>query len=85
MERSQIVARLKGYLEREFPNQAVQLGEDTNLLEEWFTDSLGIVEMVMFLESEFGIRVGRADLNAENFATLGTLADFVHLRIGDVP
>ena len=82
MERSQIAARLKAYLEREFPNETVELRDDTNLLEEWFTDSLGIVEMVMFLETEFGIRVARADLNAENFATLGTLTDFVLARKG---
>jgi acyl carrier protein len=80
VERAEIVSELRGWLEREFPNEEVELRENTHLLDEWFVDSLGIVEAVLFLEERFGVTLARADINAENFATLGHLADFVLAR-----
>lgn len=46
MTRPEIAAEIKEYLETEFPVQGLDLTETTNLLEEWFVDSLGIVETV---------------------------------------
>lgn len=45
-------------------------------------DSFGIVETVMFLEQEFGIKVARADVNAANFENIASLAAFVAQRLG---
>jgi acyl carrier protein len=52
----------------------------TALLDEWFTDSIQILEMVVFLEDTFGIEIARADINAENFQTFETLVRFVAAR-----
>ncbi len=81
MDRVEIAARIKRFLEEEFPNDGVELGLETDLLDEWFIDSLGITETVLFLESSFGVEVGRADINGENFKSIESLSGFVERRL----
>jgi acyl carrier protein len=82
MNRSEIVDSLKAFLHQEFPNQGVALTETTDLLGEWFVDSLGIIETVLYLEKNFGIDIKRADINGDNFRNLATLSDFIVKRVG---
>ncbi len=81
MNQSEIVEKLKSFLQQEFPNQGVDLNEATDLLGEWFVDSLGIIETVLYLEKNFGIEIRRADINGDNFQNLQTLSDFVVKRL----
>ncbi len=81
MESAEILGTLKSFIEAEFPNQGLGLDESTHLLEEWFVDSFGIMETVLFMESTFGIDVSRADINAANFASLTALTQFVAGRL----
>lgn len=77
MNRDEVVQKLKEFLLREFPSPAGDLDEQTDLLEDWFVDSFGVVATVMFLEQEFGVPVARADVNGTNFKNLDALADYV--------
>jgi acyl carrier protein len=81
MNRTEIIDRLKAFLLHEFPNQAVELSDSTDLLGEWFVDSLGIIETVLFLEKAFAVDIRRADINGDNFRNLATLADFIVQRL----
>lgn len=81
MNRDEIFARLKAFLETDFPNEGEELRGDTDLLDEWFVDSLAIVEVVLFVESNFGVTVARRDISGENFADLNVLSDFVVSRM----
>ena len=81
MNRAEIVEDLKAFLQQEFPNQGVDLTGTTDLLGEWFVDSLGIIETVLYLEKAFGVEVRRADINGDNFLNLETLSDFVARRL----
>ena len=81
MNRSEIVNKLEDFLRQEFPNQGVELTEHTDLLGEWFVDSLGIIETVLYLEKTFGVDIKRADINGDNFMNLASLSDFVASRI----
>jgi len=80
MDENQIQQRIQCFLESEFPNEGVSLALDTNLLEEWFIDSLGITETVLFLEASFGIQLSRADINGENFQDIESLSALVARR-----
>jgi acyl carrier protein len=53
------------------------LADDDHLLANGILDSLGVLDMVGYLEMEFGITVSDDDLLPENFETLGRLAQFV--------
>ncbi len=81
MNRTEIIDKLKTFLLQEFPNQGVTLTESTDLLGEWFIDSLGIIETVLYLEKTFAIDIRRADINGDNFSSLATLADFICSRL----
>jgi acyl carrier protein len=54
-----------------------ELDDDTLLIEAGVVDSLGIVRLVSFVESEFGISVGDTELLPEHFESIRTLSDFV--------
>ncbi|UCB55969.1 MAG: hypothetical protein JSW45_05430 [Thiotrichales bacterium] len=81
MNKTEIIDDLKVFLEREFQNQGVDLTVTTDLLGEWFVDSLGIIETVLYLEKNFGVDIKRADINGDNFQNLDTLSDFVVKRL----
>ena len=81
MDRAEIAAQIKTFLEEEFPNQGVELTTSTDLLDEWFVDSLGITETVVFLEAKFGIELTRADINGTHFKDIDALAQLVSKRL----
>jgi acyl carrier protein len=50
------------------------------LLKNGFIDSLGILEVVAFLENEFRIAVSDDDLLPENFGSVQSITDFVQAK-----
>ena len=83
MDRNEISGTIKDYLETEYPVDGVALTGETDLLKEWFVDSIAIVNTVVFLETRFGIRIVRADINANTFRNLDALTDYVVRRMGE--
>ena len=81
MDKDDITARLTDFLQMEFPNPGVELDDSIDLLEDWFIDSLGIIETVLFLEQTFGVNIQRADINGTNFRNIAALSDFVASRM----
>ncbi len=53
------------------------LDHDLNLLASDVLDSLGIMELVSFLEEQYGISVADRDLTPENFQTVDSIVAFV--------
>ncbi len=58
------------------------VGHDDDLLAQDVIDSLGIVELVAFLESRYGIKVGDDDLLPENFQSVNSVVAFVAAKGG---
>ena len=56
------------------------LGDEDSLLDAQVIDSLGILELVAYLEDAFAIEVTDDDLSPENFDSIGALARFVGRR-----
>ena len=81
MEQSEIRDAIRSFLETEFPSPGFELTDTTPLLEEWFLDSMGIVETVLFLEKRFGIAVARGDINGTHFASVEALTALVRSRL----
>jgi acyl carrier protein len=55
----------------------VQLHEDDALLARGIIDSMGVMEIVAFLEEEFGVTVADTDITEENLGSLGAIARYV--------
>ncbi len=53
---------------------------DLDLLAGEVIDSLGIVQLISFLEEKYGVKVRDDDLDPENFRSVDTIASFVEER-----
>ena len=60
-----------------FSSDASQLPDDVSLLDRGIIDSTGVLEIVMFLEEEFGSRSHDSDMLPENFDSVGNIVAFV--------
>jgi acyl carrier protein len=56
--------------------------DDASLLKEGIIDSLGVVELVTFLQTRFGLKVEQSDVRPENFDSVAKLAAFVRSKQG---
>jgi acyl carrier protein len=54
-----------------------QVGENDSLLDRGIIDSTGAMELVSFLETEFGIEVSDRDLVPENLDSVAAITAFV--------
>lgn len=78
MSDQSITARLRKYLVEHFPSARNHaLRDDDHLLANGILDSLGVLDLVGYLEAEFGIAVADEDLMPEHFETLRRLTAFV--------
>lgn len=68
--------RIRGFLNRQFP-PTKKVNDEQPLLGGGVIDSLGILELVAFLETEFKIVVADEELLPANFGTVRDLAEFV--------
>ncbi|OZB61434.1 MAG: hypothetical protein B7X31_10685 [Thiomonas sp. 13-66-29] len=55
--------------------------DTTRLFDDLGLDSVGLLELLVTLESALGIEIDPDDLTAENVETLGTVADYVEARL----
>jgi acyl carrier protein len=53
------------------------LGDDGNLFETGIVNSLFAVQLMTFVERQFGIEIGMDDLEIENFKSINATAAFV--------
>ena len=75
--------RIHAFLLEKFPlARKAGVGKDTALLEGGILDSLGILDVVSFLETEFSMVVSDEELLPANFQTLGNLSAFVLRKTG---
>jgi acyl carrier protein len=70
---------IRNFIVEHFP-LAKKIDNQSSLLGNGLLDSLGILEVVEFLEQHFQIPVGDDDLTAENFQSIQTLSAFVRRR-----
>lgn len=54
------------------------LAHDRDLLGDGVIDSLGIVELIAFLEKQYAIKVEDDDIDPENFRSVESIVAFVH-------
>lgn len=66
--------RILEYLGRTFPGSTP---DASSCLDGLLADSLALMELIMFLEDEFGLRFARSDLDPANFATARAVCELV--------
>jgi acyl carrier protein len=69
---------IRAFIRRRFPLAATAgVTDEDSLLDSGIIDSLGILDLVAFLEKTYGIRVGDEELNPGNFDSIASVARFV--------
>lgn len=61
-------------------NPKQTLAEDTRLISSGLIDSFSLVDLALFIEERFHVRVADTELNAQTFDTLAELATLVNKR-----
>ena len=74
--------KIKGYILENylFTDDASQLSSEDSLLERGIIDSTGILEVIMFLEEEFGVTVEDDEMVPENLDSVANLVAFVQRK-----
>lgn len=74
----EITSVIRTFVLEKFPACRQQGLEDSDsLIDSGIVDSMGILELVAFAESDFGISVEDTDLTPENFESIAALAAFI--------
>jgi acyl carrier protein len=76
--------KIKAFLAAQFP-MTKNIGYDEPLLKNGLIDSLGILDVVTFIEKEFGFTVADEDMLPENFGSVDRVASFVRSKTATFP
>lgn len=74
LSQADIISRLTAYLKKRFLASGVEIQATDNFAEIGI-DSMTVVELVMYIEEEFGIVIPADQLTGDNLASLETLAN----------
>ena len=71
--------RIRDFIRESFLYMSPQIAvhDDDRLLERGIIDSMGVVEMLGFIEDEFGVSVADDEITEANFGSIRAVSDFV--------
>lgn len=78
-ETDSVEIKVRGYILENllFSSDDAELSNDASLLERGIIDSTGVLEIVLFLEGEFGIAIKASEMLPENFDSVNNMVRFV--------
>jgi len=63
-------------------NSQLNFDENTDLILNGIVDSLGMVELIQKIESDYNIRINGTDLKLENFVTISRITELIDKYLG---
>ena len=75
-------AKIREYIAKNllFSDNGFAYDDDDSFLEEGIVDSLGIMELVMFVEETFGVTIEDHEIIPDNFDSVNKLTNYVHSK-----
>jgi acyl carrier protein len=85
-QEAQIKAKVRAYLDENFLYMMpdLVLDDDDRLLERGVVDSMGIVEMLTFIEDQFGVKAADEEISEANLGTVSAIVRFVSTKLAAV-
>ena len=78
---TEIIQGLTGFISGQILRQpGLLINPDDALISSGLIDSFHLVDLAIFVEDAFGVRLDDTELNAGTFDTLSQLADLIHQR-----
>lgn len=85
MTRDEILTRLRAFVDETFlymrPDFA--LGADDSLMGNGIVDSMGVMEVIAFVDEELGVVVADTDVTEQNLGTLNAITNYVLAHKGE--
>jgi len=77
-----IQAQIKDYIAKNllFSSDGFNYPEDASFLEEGIVDSQGVMELVLFVEENFNVKVKDAEIVPDNFDSITRLAEYIQRK-----
>lgn len=73
---------IREFIMKQFPlARQKQVSDDDSLLQDGVIDSLGTLDVVMFIEERFGLVLEDDDLLSDNFESISRLSNFVEGKL----
>lgn len=73
--------KVRGFIFEKFPiAKSKDIRDESRLLEEGIIDSLGVLELVDFLQNELGVQVDDEELVPDNFESIDAIVGFAESK-----
>lgn len=76
----QIKTDIRSFLDQDLGLDVEDLADDAPLFSSGRIDSMSLIELFAFIESDLGVPVGLADLSMEHFDSIEAIAGYVTSR-----
>lgn len=80
MSAAEIKTKIRAFLSKHLRNH--EPGDDDDIFAQGLVNSLFAMQLVTFIETEFGLAVENEDLEIENFSTINAIAALVERKAG---
>lgn len=78
MNKQEIQDELLTFITRQFMVERTDINLENSLIDEGIIDSFGLVEIVTFMETAFGLEVNDEDMNRDNFGSVVKIVAFIY-------
>lgn len=68
-----------------FTSGSLPIGDEDSFIENSVVDSTGVLDLVLFVESRFGIAVTDRDVIPENFDSVSSMARYIRGKFAATP
>ncbi len=78
----EIEAQIRKYVAQNllFSDDGFEYDDDDSFLQEGIVDSVGVLELVLFVEETFGVTVDDQEITPDNFDSVSKLARYVRSK-----
>ena len=82
MTAAHVIERTRAYITENFlyMRRDFRLDDNDSLLGSGIIDSMGVMEVIAFLETEFGVEVGDDDVTEENLGSIRAISKYIVTR-----
>lgn len=82
MTAAHVIERTRAYITENFlyMRRDFRLDDNDSLLGSGIIDSMGVMEVILFLETEFGVEVADEDVTEENLGSIRAISNYVVAR-----
>ena len=83
IEQAQIIEQMRNILEPwvSDTNLIDKINNQTNLITDLGLDSIGVLQLILGIEKEFGISIENHELDSETFSTIGNLVTVIEKKL----